>query len=116
MPLPISVFPNDKDALTHVEYSSPFLPTDNDNDVQPHLKTSSSLSHDRPTCNRRPPRYLNDYICNITIPTNCLSPTYSHGTYTSYPLANIISYNRLSNKHNVFLTSVDSKVEPTIFY
>ena len=40
----------------------------------------------------------------------------SHGIGTSYHLANVISYNNLSNKHKVFLTSIDSKVEPTTFY
>ena len=59
---------------------------------------------------------MNDYICNITIPIDCPSPTSSHGTCRSYPLANVISYNRLSDKYKVFLTFVDSKVEPTTFY
>jgi len=78
----------------------------------PHLRKSSRT--------KQPPRYLQDFHCQLVTSSTSLSSTPQDRTACSsgisYPLSSFLSYNNLSSTHRHFCLSVSSNVEPKFFH
>lgn len=58
---------------------------------------------------RHPPSHLKDFVCDVSNQSS--SPTNSTD-FTSYPITDSLSYNKLSNQHLHFVLSLQTHTEP----
>jgi len=69
---------------------------------------------------KQPPRYLQDFHCQLVTSSTSLSSTPQDRTGCSsgisYPLSSFLSYNNISSTHRHFCLSVSSNVEPNFFH
>ncbi|KAK9755466.1 hypothetical protein RND81_01G027200 [Saponaria officinalis] len=84
------------------------LMTEGDN----HDLVSRTTLVGHPTRIRRPPGYLEDYVCGVVAKDALHSQLHEAAPGKPYPIANQISYDQLSYLHKAFLTSVISMNEP----
>jgi hypothetical protein len=58
---------------------------------------------------RHPPSHLKDFVCHAS---NQSSSSHPSTDFTSYPITDSLSYNKLSNQHLYFVLSLQTHTEP----
>ncbi|KAI5341600.1 hypothetical protein L3X38_009475 [Prunus dulcis] len=103
----LSPFTTHSSPISHTS-SLPPIPSS----YPPSIPTPSN-STPLPPLHRMPPGYLSDYHCyqsQVDLPS---STPVQHGT--RYPLSHYLSYGKFSIKHQSFLASITTIVEPNTF-
>ncbi|KAM3013444.1 hypothetical protein FF2_026299 [Malus domestica] len=117
------VFPYTQDIDCDDTIIHPSLPLEQDSvdqstSVDPSSSVDQSPSPPRLKRLTHAPGYLQQYHVGINLPSRSVSSSHSALTTvvgTSYPLSDVLTYDRLSARHRAFTTSISAAIEPSSF-